>query len=314
MREKADLSSALHKAADRSALRSGMRAALFFAIALVAAVGSALLLTRYMEARTAEARVPTETVLVAEMDLPVGSELRPEHLRPLAWPVASLPDGFFKDPKQLEGKIIATRVYKGEAILATKLAGNEGGTGLSALLPAGMRAAAVRVDDVVGVAGFIHPGDNVDVIVTIRAEGSGATVQSKIILQNIKVLAVGKELDHRSKGGEKVVPATVATLMVDTDQSERLALAASQGRLLLTLRSSADTEEVATRGVSANILLAAHEVAPPPATAQAPARPARTRIVRATKPEPPAEPKRDVVEIMRGDVFERRTFTKEATR
>src|SRR5262245_55883913 len=122
MGTKADLTSALHKAADRGGnLRSGVRAALFFAVALVAAVGSALLLTRYMEARTEQARVPTETVLVADLELPVGTELRPEHLRPVAWPVASLPEGAFKDPKALEGKVVTVRVYKGEALLPSKI-------------------------------------------------------------------------------------------------------------------------------------------------------------------------------------------------
>ena len=311
MGDKTSVTSALHKAArttDRTALRSGVRAGLFFAVALVAAVGSALLLTRYMEARTAEARVPTDTVLVAAMDVPVGTELRPEHLRALAWPATSVPDGAFKDPKKLVGKVVAVRVVKGEAFLPSKIAGSDAGAGLSALLPPGMRAVAVRVDDVVGVAGFIHPGDTVDVIATLRTEGNGSTTAAKVILQNIKVLAVGKELDHRVKGADKVVQATVATLMVDAEQSERLALAAAQGKLLLTLRGAADTDPVATRGVNANTLLARE--APPPAARSRSTRP--VKVVAAAEPRP--EPKRDTVEIMRGDVFERRTFGKEGTR
>jgi pilus assembly protein CpaB len=312
MGDKKELTSALHKAADRGNLRSALRAALFFAIALVAAVGSALLLTRYMEARTAAARVPTDVVLVADLDLPVGTELRPEHLRAIAWPVASLPEGAFKDPKEVEGKVLTARIYKGEAFLPSKLAGSEAGRGLSALLPLGMRAVAVRVDDVVGVAGFIHPGDMVDVIVTLRMDGGGGITASKVILQGIKVLTVGKELDHGSKSAEKVVQATVATLLVDAEQSERLALAASKGKLLLALRGAADTDAVATRGVNANTLLA-REVPEPAPRPSAP--PQRTRLVKAMPPpEPPPEPKRDIVEIMRGDVFERRTFAKEATR
>jgi pilus assembly protein CpaB len=313
MREKADLNSALNKAADRKATRSGIRAVVFFAVAAIAAVGTALLLTRYMEARTAEARVPTDTVLVAAMDLPVGTELRAEQLRAVAWPISSLPEGAFKDPKLLEGKVAAVRVYKGEVLLPSKLAGAENKSGLSALLPAGMRAAAVRVDDVVGVAGFIHPGDLVDVIATIRTDGSNATVFSKVILQNIKVIAVGGELDTPAKSADKVVRATVATLMVDAEQSERLALAASQGKLLLTLRAMADVEDISTRGVSANTLLAHEPPAPTPAPAAVPMRGhAKTRVVKLV---PTAEPeKRDVVEIMRGDVFERRTFNKEGAR
>jgi pilus assembly protein CpaB len=241
----------------------------------------------------ASARVPTEKVVVAEVELPVGAEIRVENLRAVDWPVASRPEGCFRDPAELEGKVVSSRVYRLEPILAAKLAGNAG-AGLSAMLAPGMRAVAVRVDDVVGVAGFVHPGDSVDVIATIRSEGTSAITASKVILQNIKVLAVGKELDTKAKAPDKVVPATVATLQVDPAQSERLALAASQGKLLLTLRSASDTEVVATSGTSAATLLA---LPPPPALPRP----------RAVAPAPP--PKREeVVEILRGPMFERRDF------
>jgi pilus assembly protein CpaB len=315
MPDKNDLTAALYKAADHKTRQYGIRAGLFLVLALMAAVGSALLLTRYMEARTAEAHVPTRAVVVADKELPVGTELRVDQLRAIAWPMASLPEGSFANPKDLEGKVVSVRLYKGEPILPPKLSG--GDVGLSALLPAGMRAAAVRVDDVVGVAGFIHPSDIVDVIATVRQEGSGATTSSKIILQAIKVLAVGKELDHRPRGSDQVVPATVATLMVDADQSERLALAAAQGKILLTLRSQADTSLVATKGVSPNSLLAMALDAPPapaPAKSAPKASPARRHVVaKAPVVEPPPKPS-EVVEIMRGDVFERRDFQKDTKR
>jgi len=306
MAEKPDLTSALQKAADRKSRRSALRAALFLALALVAAVGSALLLTRYMEARSAAARVPTEVVLVAAMELPVGTEIRAEHLRGVDWPVSSRPEGTFREPKDLEGKVVSLRMVKDEPFLAAKLSGSEAGTGLSALLAPGMRALAVRVDDVVGVAGFIHPGDSVDVIATLRSEGGNTVTSSKVILQDIKVLAVGKELDHRSRGTDKVVPATVATLMVDADQSERLALAAAQGKILLTLRGGADRELVATRGVTPATLLAGASGPPSAASSSGPKRSTRVRPAQPDEPARPAE----VVEIMRGDLFERRDFQK----
>ncbi|HSM91627.1 MAG TPA: Flp pilus assembly protein CpaB [Anaeromyxobacteraceae bacterium] len=292
---------ALRKAAD-AGRRTGLRAALFLAVALAAAVASALLLTRYMEARTAAARIPTAKVVVAEVALPVGTELRAENLRIVDWPVDSRPEGTFEDPAPLVGKVVASRLVRFEPILAGKLAGGSGG-GLAALLPPGMRAAAVRVDDVVGVAGFIHPGDNVDVIVTIRQDGGVNVTSSRVILQNIRVLAVGKELDTRTKG-DKVVPATVATLMVEPDDSERLALAATQGKILLTLRSAQDVEVVATSGVNPAGLVG---VAARPAPAQA----VRAPAARRAEPAPPAKPA-EVVEILRGDLFEKRNFQKEA--
>jgi pilus assembly protein CpaB len=301
--DKPDLNAALHRAADRKARRTGLRAAVFLAIALVAAVGSAVLLTRYMDARTAAVRVPTETVMVAAIDLPVGAEIRAEHLRAVAWPTASRPEGSFSAGKDLEGKVVRVRVYKGEPVLQTKLTGSESGGGLSALLPAGMRAMAVKVNEVVGVAGFVQPGDSVDVIVTLRPELGQSVTASKVILQNIKVLAVGKELDHGGKGSEKVVPATVATLMVDAEQSERLALAATQGKILLTLRGGADEGLVATKGVNSSSLLSAAE-----AHAPEPRPPERRRVARREPPPPPQSG--EVVEILRGDLFERRDFNK----
>jgi pilus assembly protein CpaB len=300
MAEKPDLNAALHKAADRKNRQAALRASLFLALALVAAVGSALLLTRYMEARTAAARVPTRPVLVAAVELAAGTEIRPDHLQVVEWPVASCPEGVFTERPALEGKVVSSRVVKGEPLLPAKLSGSGGG--LSALLTPGMRAVAVRVDDVVGVAGFIHPGDTVDVIATLRHDG-GTGTSSKVILQRIKVLAVGKELDHRTKANEKAVPATVATLMVDAGDSERLALAATQGKILLSLRGGADQEVVETKGVTPATLLASatHVENVPASTAKAPAR------QRAARREVPVK-SGEVVEIMRGDLFERRDF------
>lgn len=320
MAQRPDLNEALHKAVDRKSRGTALRAFLFLGLALVAAVGSALLLTRYMEARTAAARVPTEPVMVAAVELPVGAEIRPEHLQAVAWPVASRPEGTFRDAAQLEGKVVSGRMVKGEPFLPAKISGSESGTGLAALLPPGMRAIAVRVDDVVGVAGFVHPGDTVDVIATIRPENGNAPTASKVVLQDIKVLAVGKELDARGKGSERMVQATVATLMVDTEQSERLALAAAQGKIMLTLRGGADRELVETRGVTPARLLATAVDAPAPQGAS-PAPPVRAQATRRALPArtsaAAAEPNRpsEVVEILRGDLFEKRDFqAKEARR
>ena len=309
MAEKPDLAEALHKAADRKGRRTAVKAAVFLALALVAAVGSAVLLTRWMEARTAAARVPTGPVLVATMDLPVGTELRPEHFKVVSWPLASRPEGTFADGKELEGKVVGLRMVKDEPFVPGKVTGDDAGAGLSALLEPGMRAAAVRVDDVVGVAGFIHPGDSVDVIATLRPEGGQAVSASKVILQDIRVLAVGKELDARPRGAEKVVTATVATLMVTPEQSERLALAATQGKILLTLRSAADREVVATKGVSPVTLVGLEPLHPAAAPAAA-RRPPRARPAPVAEETRPAE----VVEILRGDLFERRDFQKKESK
>src|SRR6266568_6640881 len=185
----------LRKAVEKGNRSSGARALAFLALGLVAALTAALLFSRYIDARTAAARVPTTKVAVAGHDLAEATTLATEHLVLVDWPIASLPQGTFADPEKLVGRVIVSKVVKGEPLLDGRLAAAGAGRGLAALLEPGMRAVSVRVDDVVGVAGFIHPGDNVDVIVTMKPREDGTSLPaSKIILQSIRVLAVGQEL------------------------------------------------------------------------------------------------------------------------
>jgi pilus assembly protein CpaB len=310
----------LRRAAERPPRRSGLRAAIFLVFALVAAVATALGLTRYLEARTAAARVPTVSVVVAALDVPLATALRSEALKVVEWPAAARPEQAASDPARLVGRVAITPILKGEPILEAKLASSEAGNGLAALLPEGMRAVAVRVDDVVGVAGFLHPSDNVDVIVTMkpRDDGNSPTV-SKIILQNIRVLAVGKEVTHGERNLDKSIPATVATLMVDSEQSERLALASTKGKILLSLRSRLDLADVDSDGITPPVLLAGAPVATPVAAAPKPSRPARaSRPRRSAQPRvvtaAPSAGEKQVVEVIRGDLFEKRDFQKEGDR
>lgn len=290
-----------------------IRAVVLLSLALVAAGAAAFLLTSWVNKRTAIARVPTAKVVVTTIDVPVGTRLAKEHLSTVEWPLASRPGSALAEPSSAEGQIVAAPIFKGEAVLPEKLVSGKRGSGLAALLPDGARAVSVRVDDVVGVAGFVHPGDFVDVIVTMRpGEGAGSTYTSKTILQNLKVLAVGKEVEGQTKIGDKVIPATVATLQVNSAQAEMLALAASKGQLLLALRSGGDDEPVVTRGVVPQALLAGSEPPPPPAVKADPPPRGRVRSRVAAKPAEAPKPEKQVVEIMRGDLFERRGFEKKA--
>jgi pilus assembly protein CpaB len=295
-----------------------LRAWLYLGAAIVAALGTAVLLTRYMDARIAAIRVPTEKVVVAASDLSMATKLQPEQLAVIDWPTASRPGGTVKDPKELEGKVVNAAIAKGEPIMLSKIAAGDGKSALSTVLPAGMRAVSVRVDDVIGVAGFIHPGDHVDVIVTMvpQTHGDNPPPVSKIILQDIKVLAVGKELESRTKDPQKPVPATVATLMVNGEESEKLALAASKGQLLLALRSGIDSEVVATSGIAPQTLLGMSRPASEPEKVERVVDHARGRarkqaVVKAAVPPPPAKPETKMVEILRGDMFEKRDFQKD---
>jgi pilus assembly protein CpaB len=292
-----------------------VRAALFLAFAAVAAVAAAVVFTRYVERRTAAARVPTAKVVVAAMDLPPATTLRIEALSAVDWPLHSRPAGTAAEPRELAGRVVVVPLVKGEPVLAGKLAGADAGGGLAAVLPHGMRAAAVRIDDVVGVAGFIRPGDHVDVIVTMKpTDGVQVPPISKVILQGIRVLAVGKEVAAKGKEGAHPIPATVATLMVSSDESEKLALAATKGQILLTLRPAVDDEIVETSGIVPPELLGRPPraaPAPPPRSAPRPASrpPPQARPVPVAAPAPPPPSSREhAVEILRGDLFEKRGF------
>ncbi len=295
------------KPRERGPKRGAIRAVLFLIVAVIAAAGSALLLTRYLDARASAARVPTTKVVVAAVDLGAATTLRAESMTTVEWPTSSLPAGASSDPAGLVGRVAVSAISKGEPLLPSRIAAPEAGYGLAAMLPLGMRAIAVRVDDVVGVAGFVHPGDSVDVIVTMKPTDAGtAPPVSKIFLQNIRVLAVGKQVQRNAGKLDESIPATVATLMVDSEGAERLALAASKGQLLIALRSAADPEVTKTRGIVPQELLEGAGVPPPKPPEQ---RAAVVRRAAPAKPQAPAQPPPSkVVEILRGDSFEKRDF------
>jgi pilus assembly protein CpaB len=308
----------LRRASEGGARRSGVRAVAFWGVAIVAGLGAALLITRYLERRTVSVSTPTSKIVVAAMDLPLATRLRPEQLRMADWPVTAMPPGAIRDVKDAVEHILTSRVLEGEPLLPGKLAARDAGNGLAALIPSNMRAIAVRVDDVVGVAGFIHPDDRVDVIVTIHpTKPADAEPMSKVILQNVKVLAVGKELEIADRNRTQGNPVTVATLLVNPEESEKLALSASEGRLMLTLRSWTDNQAVLTGGMNATTLLTDSSTKPREAVVVAPQPRRGTYRVAQAAPAPvpapaaaaaPAASRRDVVEILRGDRFEERKF------
>ncbi|HEY0715310.1 MAG TPA: Flp pilus assembly protein CpaB [Polyangia bacterium] len=287
--------------------RSASRAILFWTMALIAGASAAMMFKWYLDKSQASA-VGLSKVVVATMDLPVATALKPEHMTLVDWPAKVRPQGASGKIEDLVGRVLIAKTLKAEPILPARLASKEAGSGLAALIPENMRAVAVRVDDVVGVAGFVHPEDRVDVIATIRPDDGETT--SKVILQNIKVLAVGRQMDSDDKKKAKALPVTVATLLVTPAESERLALAAIQGKILLTLRSGSDNAEVLTNGV-APVNLLKEGVPPTTVVAEAP-KPRvierRRPVVRDDKGAPAPTVPSAHVEILRGDRFEERKF------
>jgi len=294
--------------ASEGSRRSGVRAAAFWGVAIIAGLGAALLITRYLERRTVTVSTPTAKIVVAAMDLPLATRIRPEQVRLTDWPLTGIPPGAMRDVKEAADRILTSRLLEGEPILPGKLAAKDAGNGLAALIPLNMRAIAVRVDDVVGVAGFLHPDDRVDVIVTLHpVKPADSEPTSKVILQNVKVLAVGKELETTERTRNQANPSTVATLLVNPEESEKIALAAYEGRIMLTLRPWTDNQAVFTAGMNATGLLTdsstkprdqVQVVSPRPRSHREPAGAAPPTVV--AQPAA-AQPHPDVVEIIRGD-------------
>jgi pilus assembly protein CpaB len=265
------------------------RALSVLGVALVVGAIFAVGTYRYVQAvpATSTVSVPTTQVVVAAANLDVGAALRAEDLRTIQWPAASVPGGAFQKPEALVGRGLIAPVVEHEPILPAKLASKEAGAGLPPVIPEGMRAVSVRVNDVIGVAGYVLPGNHVDVLVDISPTDQHADVTSKVILTNVQVLTAGTRVE-RDVEKDKPVTVSVVTLLVDPAQAERLTLAATEGKIQLALRNPLDMSAPDTPGVRPAVLLGR----------VAPARPARRAA--AAKPAPPA-PQLPVVEIIRGD-------------
>ena len=201
-------------------------------------------------------------VVVAQKDLDMGTVLTVEDLKVVDWPADAMPNGYAGSPVEVMGRGLLAPVSANEPILVNKLAPTEAGGGLSIIIPAGKRAMSVRVDDVVGVAGFARPGTRVDVVVTLTGASTEQDPATRLILQNIEVVAAGKTIQHDIQGEPETVP--VVTLMVTPEEGEILALAATEGQVQLALRNALDMEEVETSGVRIGSLYPRSRAVPAP--------------------------------------------------
>jgi len=179
-------------------------------------------------------------VVVAANDIDVGAKLAAKDVRVVNLPPTAIPPGAFSNPAKVLNRGAILPIGKGEFILSSKLAALNAGAGLPSLIPPGMRAVSVRVNDVVSVAGFVQPGTRVDVMAT-GTQGSGGQPQTITVLQNVAVIAVGGSLLERLTSGESNAP--VITLLVSPDDAQRLALASQEGRIQLALRNPLDTKK-----------------------------------------------------------------------
>lgn len=200
-------------------------------------------------------------VAVAATDLFWGTKLTPEMMRLVPLPPSSLPQGYFPSVESLTGRVLLINVIANEPILETKLAPIDVTRGgVAAVTQAEKRAMAIKVDNIVGVAGFINPGNRVDVLVTLQKDSP----TTKTVLQNVLVLAIGTEIER--KGDEsKPTPVPVVTVEVTLEEGEKLALAANEGKLQLALRNHLNMNPVLTSGATVPSLLDSYRLKEKPA-------------------------------------------------
>jgi pilus assembly protein CpaB len=260
--------------------------------AFVVSAGASLLLYRLIASRvTANAKQPTAQVIVAARTLALGTLLRDSDLKMGDWS-GPLPQGALLRKEDVVGRGVMAAIYDGEPIVESRLAPKGAGAGLAATIPAGMRAVAVKVNDVVGVAGFVVPGMRVDVLISGNPPGAPAStgVVSKTLLQNIEVLSAGQNFQKDAEG--KPVQVQVVNLLVTPEQAEILNLASNETKIQLVLRNPLDTQTAKTAGIAMGTLFGT-AVKPPEA-----ARPPRRIATRVTMPPVLVEPPRPAAPVM----------------
>jgi len=235
--------------------------------AVLCGVLGVMLITRYLSNVQAYTR-DLGNVVVAKVEIPLGEKITVDQLMLAPIPNGSAPEGAFRKIDEVAGRVAITPIGVREAVTLARLAPEGVGGGLSAVIPEGYRAMTVKVDDVVGVSGFVMPGSYVDVVaVIVPAAAQGVQSQgpiSKIVLQHIKVLASGPKIDSPDNQREPT-NAKAVTLQVTPEQAEKLVLAANEGKLQLVMRNYGDQEDSQTKGANKHSLLTGDSGADDPA-------------------------------------------------
>ena len=224
---------------------------------------AAVSVNRYLSNAQAFSRNMNE-VVVAKVDIPLGSTIVAEQLTKVPLPANAVPDGAFNSAEKLVNRVAVVNIAAREPVTDFKLAPEGSAGGLSSVIPEGYRAMTVKVDDVIGVAGFLRPGAMCDVLTVIEQGDAGRRNPiSKIVLQNVKVLASGQNID-KPKDQREAEQVKAVTLQVTPDQAEKLALASTEGKLRLVMRNSIDQGDEQTEGVDKNKLLTGEHAQPAP--------------------------------------------------
>ena len=266
------------------------------AIALVVAFVLATFVYKQFQKASTAKPVDTEHVVVAASALPLGTRVDSGNLKLIAWPAGQSVAGMFTSIDQCANRALITPVAANEMILDAKLAPKEAGAGLPAVIPEGMRAMSVAVNDVIGVAGSVTPGTMVDVLVTGKLAGPSRGEEDTItrtILENVRVLAAGQKIEQDREGKPQTVP--VITLLVSPEDAARLAMASTQGKIQLALRNTVDSKRVEPASVlEANLF-----------SGGAPAAAPKKVTVKVAAPPPPSP---YTIEVITGSKRENKSF------
>jgi pilus assembly protein CpaB len=236
-----------------------------------------------------EVEIATTHAVVAARPLTMGTLLTKDDVKLVEWPARTPLAGGFTSVDQVTNRGVTTAIQENEPLTDGKLAPAGSGGGLPPSIRQGMRAISVKVNEVIGVAGFVAPGTNVDVVVTIRAGSEGS--MSRVVVSNVQVVTVGTRSDQQNPKDSKQTTSSVVTLMVTPDDAERIALASAEGQIILTLRNPLDTLPTTTEGTRMASLFG-RTSPPPPVVRKAAASP---RVL--APPPPPEEPAKKLYEV-----------------
>src|SRR6202162_4561770 len=253
---------------------------------------------RNLQSRGGANNAPGVDVVIATGDIQVGAKIEDKDVKVVRFPSGDLPPSCFHQKSSVVGRGVVLPIAKGEFVLPLKLAGQNAGYGLPSLIPPGMRAISVRVNEVVSVAGFVVPGTRVDVLLTGNPAG-GTDQQTSTVLENVFVIATGQKLERNAGGDPQMTP--VITLLVSPDDAQKLTLASTQGRIQLALRNPLDTQQQQMGSVNTGALYRGSAGPPPPAAD-------KVRAAKHTTVLAPAAPSVYTVEVIQGDKKETQKF------
>ena len=275
-------------------MNRGVRVLLVLLVAIVmAGIASYAVYQGIQRMPVREVEVASQPVVVAAKAMPIGALVGPNDVKLAAWPTKNPVAGAFATTGEVAGRGLLAPVLENEPITTAKLAPRESGAGLAPTIPLGMRAVSVKVNEVIGVAGFVVPGARVDVLATVSLGDSSIT---RTVVSNLQVLASGTRVDQEEAKDGKPIPATVVTLLTTPEDAERVTLASSQGQILLVLRNPLDIAPTTTAGVRLASLIGTPAQPPVETTFKG------RRMVVAAPPAapPPPPPAPYTVETIRG--------------